>query len=280
VILNRDLRGDDVPAFRVVELDLPDPETWEVARAWAWASLSRFALTFDPERFRRETGEALDPGAALRDAGRRAPSALRELHLTVLRAALWEIYSKHQGPVTDHKEAGQIDTILDAIYADVTGGQPRPVGDPGPLEPGLGPFGAIGPVNRRFSFQARKVSTREELYDRVDGLLLREIDESTIVSGLYLYPRGTRSRTRARRRMSSFCGSCRAAEAPPTRPSSKLNASGSADSSWRRRESRRTNRYHPGEHQASHQRFGRSKPIPQGSRKPLGNGARPTDSNL
>lgn len=188
MILNRDLRGDDVPAFRVVELDLPDPETWEVARAWAWASLSRFALTFDPERFRRETGEALDPGAALRDAGRRAPSALRELHLTVLRAALWEIYSKHKGPVTDHKEAGQIDAILDAIYADVTGGQPRPVGDPGPLEPGLGPFGAIGPVNRRVSLQARKVSTREELYDRVAGLLLREIDESTIVSGLYLYP--------------------------------------------------------------------------------------------
>jgi hypothetical protein len=186
VLLNRDMRGGDVPSFRATDLDPPGG-----SHPAAWADLWRFALAFDPDRFREGTGQVLDPVADL-ERVRRDPSAgaLGAHHLTTLRSALWAIFwETGQGASVDPQTVRLIDALLDAMYADVTGGAARPLSGPPAAEPGIGLFGAsIGEGQHRFWFHTQTSLSRLDIYDRVAGLLLREIDREFILSALYLYP--------------------------------------------------------------------------------------------
>jgi hypothetical protein len=57
---------------------------------------------------------------------------------------------------------------------------------------GLGLFsGSLGSGHRRFWFVPRDRTAQSELFDRVSGLLLREVKTAMLVRALYLYPPGT-----------------------------------------------------------------------------------------
>jgi hypothetical protein len=94
-----------------------------------------------------------------------------------------------QGAAVTEQDACLLDGLLDAIYGRVSGGRRRPQGESGPYEPGLGLFGAnMGAGHHRFWFVPREPVGRSDLYDRVAGLLLREVVREVVVSALYLYP--------------------------------------------------------------------------------------------
>lgn len=57
------------------------------------------------------------------------------------------------------------------------------------MDDGIGTFGAsVGSGQHRFWFVPREPVERIALFDRVAGLLLREVDSQHYVSALYLYP--------------------------------------------------------------------------------------------
>ena len=59
----------------------------------------------------------------------------------------------------------------------------------GDSDKGLGTFGAsLGSGQHRFWFVPSERYSQEELFDRVSGILLREIGNSFLVRALYLYP--------------------------------------------------------------------------------------------
>ena len=186
LIFNRDLTAAHVPDVRVIDLEPPGG-----CHPAAWARVWRFALTFDPEGYAEATGVELDAAASLEEARSRAASgALVTMHLRELRSALWSLYWQlGQGASAAHEEAILIDALLDAIYHDVSGGRLRPRGDGGPSEPGFGTFGAsVGTGQHRFWFSPHDPPDRVALFDRVAGLLLREVGVDFVVSALYLYP--------------------------------------------------------------------------------------------
>jgi len=91
--------------------------------------------------------------------------------------------------VVTEEDARLVDGLLDAIYGSVSGSRRRPQGESGPYEPELGIFGAsVGEGQHRFWFVPREPVDRADLYDRVAGLLLREVVRDVLVSALYLYP--------------------------------------------------------------------------------------------
>lgn len=185
VLLNRDMRGRHVPGYRFVELERSGG-----SYPAAWASLWRFALTFDPARLRARSTEPLDAERDLSQVRRDfASGSLRNNHLTTLRLALWGLFwDTGQGGSLDHEDAGLIDALLDAMHADVANGAYRPRVD-APFEPGIGVFGAsFGEGQRRFWFQADPSLSRLGIYDSVAGLLLREVNDDFVVSALYMYP--------------------------------------------------------------------------------------------
>lgn len=89
---------------------------------------------------------------------------------------------------------------LDAIHRSISGGADRPPArEAPPLEAPMGISGAeLGNGQQRFWFSLREPLTREQLFDRAAGLLLREADTRVVVS-LDVRGRGSRHR-RARGR--------------------------------------------------------------------------------
>jgi hypothetical protein len=187
LILNRDLTPADVPTARYAELDPPDG-----GHRVAWRALWRFALTFDPVAYAKHAGTQFDEEALVKRAeGQLADGGQVAGGFVELRAILTWLYGiGGQGVAISTDRAHLIDAVLDAIYADVSGGNPRPRGEPGPYEPGLGTFaGSVpGSGQHRFWFAAHDGLNRMSLYDGVAGLFLRELAESMVVSALYLYP--------------------------------------------------------------------------------------------
>lgn len=194
LILNRDLLPNDVPMVRYADVE-PEVKQW-CGHPWAWNQLRRFALTFDPAAYAEKAGALFDPatspGGALRTlnkegkdaAGTPLPGAPM---LAQFRAALWLMFPYADAPPFDNP--GLIELVLDGIYRDVSGGQQRPRPDAGPFEPALGRFAArYGSGQHRFSVSSDKALSREALFDRVAGIVLRDISEPLIVSALFLYP--------------------------------------------------------------------------------------------
>jgi hypothetical protein len=57
---------------------------------------------------------------------------------------------------------------------------------------GLGVFsGSLGQGHHRFWFVPKERTSQSDLFDRVSGLLMREIKTALLVRALYLYPPGT-----------------------------------------------------------------------------------------
>lgn len=120
------------------------------------------------------------------------------MHLRDIRSALWSLYwHLGQGASVAQEDAVLINALLDAIYHDVSGGRDRPGGDAGPVEPGIGTFGAsVGTGQHRFWLSLEEPLDRIVLYDHVGGLLLREVGglllrevaTDVVVSAFYLYP--------------------------------------------------------------------------------------------
>ena len=192
LVMNRDLTAAQVPTVRASDLEPFESHVGGSGHRAGWARIWHFARTFDVAAYSEGTGTPLDGDDALRRVREAASSpTLRTLHLRDLRAALVTLYwlNGHGTNIND-SEARLIDAILDAAYARVSGGQVRPDGGPGLYEPQLGIFGAsYGEGQHRFWFEARESGwTREELFDRAAGLLLREISPDVILSALFLYP--------------------------------------------------------------------------------------------
>jgi hypothetical protein len=186
VILNRDLKPSDVPLTRTH--DLAEPGSGHDAE---WARVWRFALTFDPDAYAEATGTELDTAALIeRFRTEVANQGSITAEFAALRAVLHALFLEtYQGASVGGGTPGLIDALLDAIYADVSGGKDRPPPDPPVFEDGLGVFGANhGDGQHRFWFTPRDELDREALFDRVAGILLRAADEAVIVSALYLYP--------------------------------------------------------------------------------------------
>lgn len=187
LILNRDVTPADVPTARYAELEPPDG-----GHPAAWADLWRFALSFDSEAYSKHTGTEFDEEALVQRAETElgaegtVTGGFAELR-TILP---WLYWMGGQGATVSPERARLIDAVLDAIYAEVSGGKRRPAGKPGPYEPGLGTFaGAVpGSGQHRFWFAARDGRDRVSLYDGVAGLFLREISDNALISALYLYP--------------------------------------------------------------------------------------------
>lgn len=182
VILNRDLQSARIPEDRAVGLR-PAGEGHERA----WAAIWRFAQSFDPERYAEQVA-ALDSAAAYERAKREAADHARLTgSLSELRAALRLAYDDGFGMIAD---PAVIDALLDAIHAAIAAGAPRPQpSQPALLEAPLGVFGAgVGTGQHRTWFCSRHSLTREKLFDRAAGLLLREVAEGVVISALYLYP--------------------------------------------------------------------------------------------
>jgi hypothetical protein len=177
LILNRDVTSADVPAARYAELEPPNG-----GHPAAWAQLWRFALTFDPEAYAKHAGTELDGEALLQRAeAQLATDGSVSRDFSELRAMLWSLYGMvGPGASLSPERARLVDVILDAVYADVSGGKRRPSGEPGPYEPELGTFaGAIpGSGQRRFWFSVCDGLDRVSLFDGVAGLFLREIAET------------------------------------------------------------------------------------------------------
>ena len=190
LILNRDLRTSHVPDTPVAELELGDG-----AHPAAWTQLWRFAATFGVSSYAQATGRNLDD-ERMKELLAQAQAATDlgvpfKAELFELRAALCYLRAWHNAVLPDEEAARVVDTLLDAIYRDVAGGRKRPIGGTGPYEPGLG-LGTcsanFGVGQNRFWFRARRRMSRERLYDRVAGKLLREAPNDVVVSALYLYP--------------------------------------------------------------------------------------------
>jgi hypothetical protein len=187
LILNRNLLPSHVPKYSVVHLELPGG-----GHPYAWSRIWRFALTFDPDAYSEGTGSKLDAPALAERMVASLPTEDRVPgHLAELRAVLhWMYWEGGQGSSLPLGNV-MVEALLDAVYGRVSGGAKRPTGGPGPYEPELGTFAGSVPGTsgqQRFWFAPRRGVTREELYDAVAGLLLREADERLYVSALYLYP--------------------------------------------------------------------------------------------
>jgi hypothetical protein len=185
-ILNRDLRPSDVPLTRTSALDGPGG-----GNSAEWIRVWRFAHTFDPVAYASGTGIDIDTAASI-DRFERELARDRAVSgkCAELRAALHRLYAwTSEGMSVPPQAAELIDALLDAIYAEISGGKARPEASRPVNEPGLGVFGAnYGSGQHRFSFTSREGLSREALFDRVAGILLREAEVHVIVSALYLYP--------------------------------------------------------------------------------------------
>lgn len=184
VILNRDLQASRIPRHRASQLRSPGE-----GHERAWADIWRFARSFDPERYAEQVGE-LDSAAVYEHAKREAAAQAQLTgSLSELRAALRLSYDDGFGAFAS---ATVIDSLLDAIHAAIAAGATRPQASRPPrFEPPIGLFGAsLGTGQHRIWFASRRPRTREELFDRAAGLLLREISEGVILSVLYLYAPG------------------------------------------------------------------------------------------
>lgn len=70
-----------------------------------------------------------------------------------------------------------------------TGGSPREPGDQSNAPEGLGVWAAqFGSGQHRFWFTPQSPAKPESLYDRVAGILLRELGNDVMLSALWMYP--------------------------------------------------------------------------------------------
>lgn len=194
MLRNRDLRAHDVPALRFADLPSDQADGRVTANhARAWDSLWRSAVTFDPAHYAAGTGDRTPPATYLADARRafEQDGTLEGRPLSALRAALHALYDgvAEYGAVSA-PDGELADGLLDAIYRDVaSGASPRPTERPGPPERELGVFaGKVEGGSGQHRFWFKSALERPALYDKVAGVLLREVGPDVVVSALYLYP--------------------------------------------------------------------------------------------
>ena len=185
MILNRDLRPSNVPTTRTCGLEEPGG-----GHGAEWTRVWKFAHTFDPVAYVDGTGIDIDTPALLERFDRQlGQDRMITGKCAELRAALHGLYGQTiEGTSIQPRTAELIDALLDAIYAEISGGKARPAASQPINEPGFGVFGAnYGTGQHRFWFTSREGLSREALFDRVAGILLREAAVDVIVSALYLY---------------------------------------------------------------------------------------------
>ena len=162
-ILNRDLRADWVPRHRAVDLGDASPTG---VHQFAWSRIWRFATTFELHKY-----------DGPRDDG----------SLNAERATLAAVYWEHKGR-PPAELFPYIDAVLDGIHRHLSGGKPRPRGDAGPSEPGIGASGPELPGAVNWLGWHAEAPDRPRLYERVAGMVLDSLGTTTAVTGLYLYP--------------------------------------------------------------------------------------------
>ena len=185
LIRNADLRGHHVPAVRVVDLS-------GEGYGRHWATIWRFTLTFDPESYAAAKGVELDPIAVLEHAKSSADARTLSKQTTAwLRTALWALYDDRVlGSHPDDCCLPLYDALLDALHLRLTNGKPRPSPErPGPeLRIGMTAHSLPIAGHQRFVFEALPELSRDELYDRMAGVMLRAKPALTALAALSLEP--------------------------------------------------------------------------------------------
>jgi hypothetical protein len=164
--LNRDLDRADIPPFSYVGISHTFKNSPYNEYPFAMARLRWFTDSFDPR---------------LEDDARYA-------ELSALRATL-QFEAKLNGHFTylQARDADAVDSVLDELYRDVTGGDERHASDLGPHEPGIGEWVNEGDCTQRYWLEFPYGIDRFELFEKV-GDLLRVGHPSGEISGIYMYP--------------------------------------------------------------------------------------------
>ncbi len=161
VTLGSDLEAADIPPFSYVGISHTFKNSPYNEYPYSMARLRWFADSFDP-RIEEDS------------------------RLTGLRSRL-QFESRLNGHFTylQASDADAVDTLLDELFRDVSGGLERNARDLGPHEPGIGEWVNEGDFTQRYWLEFPCGVDRHELYSKV-GDLVRMANPA--VSGIYLYP--------------------------------------------------------------------------------------------
>ena len=191
--LYRDLPGDDCSRFsfpRIARSDNLEDGRQLVEYPLAMANLRWFADSFDSHQFRSETSQELDSERDFRvlsslDSGAEPAT----FHISRLRAVLGFMASQtsHFSSLT-RSDAAAVDRILDAVYADVTGGSQRNASDCGPHEPPIGDWTHDEASHERVWTEMPYPTDRVKLFNEVESILLAESNSHLQVRDVFLYP--------------------------------------------------------------------------------------------
>lgn len=182
LIRNADLRGHHVPTVRVVDMR-------GEGYGRQWGTIWRFTLTFDPASYAAANGIELDPIAVLEHAKSSADARSLSKQTTAwLRTALWALYDLGLGSHPDDSYLPLYDALFDALHLRLTNGSPRPPAERPEPELPIGMTAHNLPIagHQRFVFEALPELSRDELYDRMAGVMLRAKPALTALAALSL----------------------------------------------------------------------------------------------
>ena len=164
VTLNRDLEAADIPLFSYVGISQTFKNSPYNEYPYSMARLRWFADSFDPR-------------------------AEEDSRLTDLRTRL-QFESTLNGHFTylQTSDADAVDTLLDDLFFNLSGGMERNARELGPHEPGIGEWVNEGDFTQRYWLEFPYGVNRQELYAKVGDLLRMGQPGGSEVSGIYLYP--------------------------------------------------------------------------------------------
>lgn len=167
ITLNRELGRADIPPFSYVGISQTFKNSPYNEYPFAMAHLRWFTDSFDPDS---EDGEL-------------------DTDLSKLRSTL-QFEAKLNGHFTylQSSDASTVDTVLDELYRNVTGGEERHARELGPHEPGIGEWVNETDCTRRYWLEFPYGVDRHEIYERVSDLLRVGRPGDGEIAGIYLYP--------------------------------------------------------------------------------------------
>lgn len=191
LILNRDLMGRHVPAFRYADVAAEGTSKGVPTSPHTFAiyEFELFASTFDSAKYQVDTGIHFDESTDdLSNLASRVSNPDEKVDLGTLRWGLTMLALHAESLASDSSKAALADALLDAIHRDIAGG-PRATIGPGKHEPFIGVWGALlGEGHLRFGIETTQEFDRNYFFDFAAGRLLRADGQDSAFRALALYP--------------------------------------------------------------------------------------------
>ncbi len=167
ITLNRNLARTDIPPFSYAGISQTFKNSPYNEYPFAMAHLRWFTDSFDANR-------EIEP---------------HDAQLSALRATL-QSEAKLNGHFTylQSSDAATVDSILDELYRNLTGGDERHARELGPHEPGIGEWVNETDCTQRYWLEFPYGVDRHELFERVGDLLRVGSPGDDGIAGIYLYP--------------------------------------------------------------------------------------------